>query len=172
MSTSFPIAFSYMLENEDPDSTGEVTDEPNGGKARFGINSIFHPEAVKAGFYEMEQDQGLRYAKGIYLKVYWNGRGFATIANQQVATKLFDTAVNMGNGGELEVLQKTLAVPITHRMDAATQEGLASIGDNFLSGLVVNLKKRYQEIYDANPEKYKNVIAGWLTRAERLPTPL
>lgn len=91
----FGPAFDYMIQHEDYNLTGVVTDEPNGGKARFGINSVFHPEAVHDSFYEMEKDPALEYCRGIYLKDYWNGRGFAIIANQQIASKLFDMAVNM-----------------------------------------------------------------------------
>jgi lysozyme family protein len=165
----FEPAFAFMIPHEDYNLTGVVTDEPGGGQARFGINSIAHPEAVTDGFFTMSRDAALAYAKDVYQRDYWNGRGLAAIANQQVASKLFDMAVNMGYGGMLGVLQRTLSVPITHSMDAATKQGLALIGDAFLDVLVKNLKDFYQAIHDRNPQKYDKILSGWMARANQLP---
>ncbi len=167
--SNFGPAFEWMIRHEDYNLLGLVTSEPNGGKARFGINSLFHPEALRDGFYEMERDHALEYAQTLYIKDYWNGRGFATISDQRLATKLFDMAVNMGNGGEMRVLQKTLDIPITCIMDTATQGALSVVGDDFLNELVIQLKKHYQEICDSNPTRYDKVINGWLVRAGELP---
>lgn len=166
---TFDPAFDYMIKNEDYSLTGKVTPEPNGGKARFGINSVFHPEAVADGFYEMEHDKALEYAKAIYTKAYWDGRGFATIVDQKVATKLFDMAVNIGTGGEIGILQKTLGVPVTHRLDLATQKVVNSSDDSLLPRLVTTLKAHYQAIHDSNPAKYDKIINGWLVRASKIP---
>ena len=166
---NFEPAFDYMIKNEDYNLVGKVTTEPNGGKARFGINSVFHPEAIHDGFYEMPTDQALDYAKKIFERDYWDGRGFDKIGSQQLATKLFDMAVNMGNGGEVGVLQEALEVPITHKLDARTSFALLGVDKEFIGKLVVSLKKHYQEIYDANPNKYKNVLNGWMGRADKLP---
>lgn len=165
----FGPAFDFMMRNEDSTLAGKVTSEPNGGKARFGINSVYHKEAVTAGFYEMAHDQALTYAKILYFKDYWNGRGFATIADQKIASKLFDMAVNMGAGGELEVLQKALGVFVTHRLDTATQVALNRVDDSFMPRLVDTIKAHYQEIHDTNPAKYDKLIHGWLNRASKIP---
>lgn len=166
---NFDKAFDYMIQNEDFGLRGKVTPEPNGGKARFGINSMFHPEALHDGFYEMDKDAALAYAKNVFQRDYWAGRGFDQIGDQQLATKLFDMAVNMGNGGEIGVLQEALNVPVTHKLDDRTKFALVRVGPDFINTLVEALKKHYQEIYDSNPNKYKNVLTGWLGRAVKLP---
>lgn len=167
---NFAPAFDFMIRNEDSRVCGQVSSEPNGGSARFGINSVFHPEAIKAGFYSMDRTHALEYAQTLYIKEYWSNRGFNEIEDQQIASKLFDMAVNMGNGAEVGILQSALGVPITHVLDSGTKAVLSKVSSaDLMPKLIATLRAYYQHIHDSNPTKYANVLAGWLARAEKLP---
>lgn len=171
---NFESAFDYAIGNEtfrktDGSLSDVVTPEPGEAKARYGVNSLAHPKAVADGFYEMPAVQAQTYARNVFLNDYWLNRGFAAIQDQRIASKLFDMAINMGNGGELEVLQTALNVPVTHKMDAVTQTALSKIGSDFMSTLVNTLKAKYQRIANSNPEKYGRFLKNWLARADKVP---
>jgi|ERR1700674_371618 len=85
----FEPAFSFMMDHEDAQRKGEVTQEPNGGVARWGINSVEHPDVdVRA----LTLDE----AAVIYKADYWGPiRGYS-ISEQTIANKYFDLAVNTG----------------------------------------------------------------------------
>lgn len=165
----FSSALDYVIRNEDPELSGIIVDEPNGGKARFGINSKFHPQAVAERFYSMSRDNAFRYCVKVLKNEYWNKHGFDGIKDQRLATKLFDMAVSMGNGGEISILQSTLEVPVTHTLDGITLKAIEDAKPNLLNELIVTLKAHYLIIYQGNPTKYRSVINGWLTRAAKLP---
>lgn len=165
----FSIAFDYVIRNEDSELSGIVINEPNGGKARFGVNSVFHPRAVIDNFYTMSRDSAFRYCVKILQREYWDKKGFAELDDQRLATKLFDMAVNMGNGGEFAILQSTLELPISHRLDDQTIDAIKQSKPNLLKELIVTLKAHYLIIYQKNPVKYRSAITGWLTRAAKLP---
>jgi len=166
----FEPAFDYVIVDEaGPKISGIVTPEPGGAKARFGINSLAHPKAVTDGFYEMPYDQALAYAKNIYKVSYWDNHGFDNLASQQLATKLFDAAINMGSGGEIGVLQRALGVPVTHIMDATTVAAENTVGPGFLQTLVTKLEDYYKSLATAHPDKYAKYLSNWLHRADKLP---
>jgi lysozyme family protein len=161
----FQPAFSYMIRNEDFHLSGAVVPEPNGGKERFGINSEANPEAVADGFYTMTTHAALMYAESLYQSKYWNGRGLDKITSQQVASKLFDVGVNMGNIGVVDVLHRTHGVDSSHTVSSINAMKPAT----FLANFIVALKERYHAIVQANPDTYQKYLNGWLARADKLP---
>ncbi len=168
--SSFDLAFDYMIRNEDYNLTGIVTPEPGGGKARLGINSFANPQALTDGFYDLPLNDAIAYAKTLYQKNYWDSHGFDAVNNQQIATKLFDVAVNMGNGAEhIEV-----ALAVRSAVGPTAVNILTALNTTdpnvFLADLVEVLKEHYHAIYNANPSKYSpNTLIGWLARAIKLP---
>ncbi len=93
----FEIAFEKTMKHEDdPSHPGKVSPEPDGAKARFGINSKAHPEAVTAGFYEMSTDDARHWAEVVFRACYWTLILGDQIADQGVADKFYDLAVNCG----------------------------------------------------------------------------
>lgn len=171
MCAQFSPAFDYTIRNEDPELTGTIVEEPNGGRARFGINSLFHPKAVTDSFYTMTRDTAFRYCVKLLRSEYWDKPGFAKIEDQKLATKLFDITVAMGNGGAIAILQNTLDCYISHILDDNTLAAIKESKSNLLNELVVTLKAHYLILYQTNTIKYRGVINNLLLRATKLPLP-
>lgn len=165
MCACFGPAFSYMIRNEDSQVSGVVTSEPGGGQARLGINSTANPQAVSDGFYTMSLTDALAYAENVYQTQYWNGRGLDGITSQQVASKLFDVGVNMGNAGVVAVLHSTQGVNSSNVVSSIN----AMEPTQFLGNFVMALKTHYQAIVNSNPAKYQKYLNAWLSRATKLP---
>ena len=102
------LALTFVLRHEDAELSGVVTTEPNGGKARFGVNSIAHPEAEKQGFYEMSRDAALQWASDLFKYDYWNPVAGYNLADQNVANKVADLAFNTGVHEGTKILQKAI----------------------------------------------------------------
>jgi len=168
---TYDPAFDYMIKNEDSLRVpGIITPEPNGGKARLGINSVANPQAVTDGFYDLPLNDAIAYAKTYYQKNYWAPHGFDAVNNQLVATKLFDIAVNMGNGGEHLEVVRAVEMALGHSSANLLDDLNALNPTLLLNDIVTVLKGHYQDIYNANPEKYTpNTLIGWLARAIKLP---
>lgn len=154
-----------MIRNEDSQVSGVVTPEPGGGQARLGINSVANPQAVADGFYTMSLTDALSYAENVYQTQYWNGRGIDGITSQQVASKVFDVGVNMGNGGVVAVLHSTQGVDSSNVVSSIN----AIKPEDFLVSFVATLKAHYQAIVNSNPVKYQKYLNAWLSRAIKLP---
>lgn len=162
---NFAPAFSYMIRNEDAKVSGEVTAEPGGGQARLGINSIANPQAVTDGFYTMSLPAALMYAESIYHSEYWDGRGFDDFTSQQVASKIFDAGVNMGNAGVIQVLHSTKGVDRDNVVSSINAMNPA----DFLARFEAALKAQYQMIVESNPDEYQKYLNAWIIRVRRLP---
>lgn len=92
--SSFQPAFEFVMSHEDPHCSGKVTVDA-GGRTRFGIAQKFHPDLPDAFFTGPAAD-ALKEAEEILHRDYWDSMRLSEIANQNVANKLFDMAVNMG----------------------------------------------------------------------------
>lgn len=167
---NYDPAFDYMIRNEDYHLSGIITPEPGGAKARLGINSSANPRAVTDGFYSLPLNDAIAYAKTFYQKNYWAPHGFDAVNNQQIATKLFDIAVNMGNGGEHIEVAQALSKVLGHDSTNILADLNALDPTTFLTDLVEVLKQHYNDIYNANPTRYTpRTLVGWLARANKLP---
>jgi len=167
---TYEPAFDYMIQNEDYGLTGIITPEPGGGKARLGINSIANPQSITDGFFDLPLNDAIAYAKVFYQKNYWAPHGFDAVNNQQIATKLFDIAVNIGNGGEHIEVAQALSKVLGHASTSILTDLNALDPTTFLTDLVEVLKQHYHDIYDADPKRYTpNTLIGWLARAIKLP---
>lgn len=168
----FETACVHLLKIEDPELKGEVVPEPKGGKARFGINSIAHPELLAKGFYEMPHDQALQVAEDTYKYEYWNPIMGYQIADQDVANKFLDLAVNCGISPATKIVQRAIN---TVRRVLITVDGvvgsrtIASLNAAdvllLLPAIRAQQKRHYLEIVSADPE-LEPYLNGWLTRAE------
>jgi hypothetical protein len=95
--TDFLTSFNYTMDSEDASRSGIVTSEPLGGKARFGLNSIAHPELPKE-FWTMPAADALVIAEKEYRVWYWNPCNLDACVEQHLANKIFDDAFWMGVG--------------------------------------------------------------------------
>lgn len=103
----FQPAFENTLKYEDSIPSGEVTPEPKGGRARFGINSIAHPN-MPDNFWTDPADQAIKLAEQEELVGYWQPNMLGGILSQDVATKLFDMSISMGRKEAIILAQRAV----------------------------------------------------------------
>lgn len=108
----FEPALRATLANEDSQLSGVVTPDPSAShpdaKARFGLNSGANPDAVTAGFYEMEREAALEFASNIYKYRYFSPMLLYSVNDQAIANKLFDLAVNCGCQQATKIVQRAV----------------------------------------------------------------
>ncbi len=154
----FEKAIGYVLDNE-----GGFSDDPadTGHATRYGITAA---EAQRHGLDVTTLT--IDNAKAIYEKDYWR---FDAIADQRVATKLFDMAVNMGLATAVRMAQKIAAIAYDGIMGPLTANCINNVPtDRMLSGLVAASVRRYAAIVAANASQ-SVFIVGWMERALKLP---
>lgn len=155
-----------------PDWTGwELID-------RAKVRGAVTPRLINAAFAgdpEME-----RLVADFYQRHFW--RPFESLgAPRRIMAKLFDTAVNVGVGGAVKMLQRAvnqlgLAMPLV--VDGAigpkTRAGLAlsvegpGEENSFLKAFCREQEAHYRRIVGRNPGQSK-FLKGWLRRAEWVP---
>lgn len=94
MMADFESAFEFVMNHEDPQRSGKVTEDA-GGRTRFGIAQKFHPELTPE-FFSGPAEAALKQAEEILRRDYWDRMRLTDATSQNVANKLFDMAVNMG----------------------------------------------------------------------------
>jgi len=167
------LAFTFVMKNEDSTLSGKVTPEPNGAKARFGVNSLAHPEAVTAGFYEMSHDGALDYAKNVFVQNYWNEVMGDQIMNQDVANKLADLAFNMGVVMATKIVQRAtnlgtgrIIVGVDGQMGPKTLAAMNGVDPvKLLASIKDYAKQHYRDIAYRVPEEAK-YLTSWLNRVD------
>lgn len=107
MPTAFETALEDTLHIE-----GEFSDDAadSGGATRFGITEA---TARQHGYTGEMDELPLSFARKIYRASYWDQLlldKVASIAGEEVAAELFDTAVNMGQDVPGKFLQRALNV--------------------------------------------------------------
>jgi len=161
----FEVAYPWAIPHEDYDLSGKITPEPNGGWARFGINSKAHPE-IKL------EDLTPASAKQIMKRSYWDHFRLGEIRSQAIASKIFDMIINCEYN----------AVKIVQRAVGAAADG--GIGDKTLA-LIDRLSvtvlmpllcqkqaEHYQDEYEQEKKKGKQdeyPIKSLLNRAALVP---
>lgn len=167
------VGFFFTEKNEDSTYSGVISPEPNGAKARFGINSLAHPEAVTDGFYEMPKAAAWAYAMKIYIMKYWNVVQGDDINSQLLANKIADLSFDMNPPEVVKIVQRAANFVIGHvelKVDGVMgPKTLAQVNglDNILlyNAIKAYAKQRYEDIARANPEDQK-YLKGWLKRVD------
>lgn len=140
-------AFDFMMSNEDPTRSGEVTPDPTESDphaiARFGINSFWHPEAETEGFYQMPVDKALEWVASFYKYRYFAAIWGYQIACQDIANKYFDLAVNTGPEEATKIVQRAC-----NSVLAPIALGYKPLGIDGLCG-----ERTYQAINACAPEQ-------------------
>lgn len=177
-------AWQFVLGDEDTvPPTGKVTPEPNGGKARLGINSIAHPEAVARGFYSMPLDEALEYAFDVFKYDYWSRMLGYNIESQVMASKLASMVINQGPKEAITLLQRAInkvrgneALKVDGCMGPGTLAVLNTYLDetdvnSLFAALVAQGCVFYEGLRDAHPERYSaEMEAEWIKRMQRRPS--
>lgn len=103
----FSKAYLATMAFEDARSSGAVTSEPDGARARFGINSLAHPYLPET-FWTGPADEAKEIAAQIEKNGYWSPLRLDEVVDQNIANKLFDMAVNMGVGEATTLAQRAV----------------------------------------------------------------
>lgn len=160
---TFDDALELLLEHE-----GGYVDDPNdaGGKTKFGISD--RRDGKVDGLADIDGDGvgdvkiielELKQVAEIYRREYWD-RCKCSLLSPALATALFDTAVNCGNGLAARLLQRVLQVeddgiigPITirHANDAD-------------QGLLVSMLLAERQIHNAALKNWAYYGRGWTRR--------
>jgi lysozyme family protein len=157
MDSKFKAAVDVLLDHE-----GGYRDDPDdpGGETNFGISKRSYPELdIKS----LTREQ----AEAIYYRDWWTAYGYGSIADEGVASKVLDLAVNIGPARAHKLLQETINglcpahVTVDGRFGPATLGALNSHPNPecLLAALKCNAVRYYLSL---GKPKY---LAGWLKRA-------
>ena len=109
-------------------------------------------------------------AEGFYRVKWWDKYGYGRILDQTIATKIFDTAVNMGAPAAARIAQKavnalggsTIATDGLLGPNSIYRVNCAATG-LLLQGLRLGQAARYREL--ATDPRLEGFLPGWLNRA-------
>lgn len=167
---NFDEALSVVLRHEDLKLSGVVT-EDCGGRTRFGIAERSHPE-LGDEFYCGSKENALDIAREIYRSDYWDPIRGEEIADQQIAGKLLDMAINMGVRQATILCQRAVNACLADRLIEDGVMGaktLSAINVCNPQELLVHLREAsagfYRHIASVRPEAAQ-YLRGWLARAE------
>lgn len=175
---SFDLAIDKVLKHE-----GSLVDNPNdpggitnlGISLRFlkGVNPLslkkygFNPETInKDTIKQLTLDQ----AKTLYLHEFWEHAPFSRINRQDLATYLFDMAVNMGIAPAIKCIQRACWAVLHDRsivddgvMGDKTIDAINQCGFYLLPVLRAERSSYYRCIVTRNPSQ-QEFLNGWLNR--------
>ncbi len=160
----FLPAIQYVLVNE-----GGFTNNPNdpGGATNFGI---LQRDMPGVDIRNITRDQAIAF----YLPNYWDKALYTDITSQQVATKIFDTHVNLGLVPAVMIAQHVLGfqgTDVDGDMGPMTVKAInAADKASFLAGMVSLIITHYKLLEARNP-KLLVFDRGWMARANKLPPP-
>jgi lysozyme family protein len=148
--SNFDEAIGFVLSNE-----GGLSNDPAdpGGLTNFGISQKSYPNLDIRNLTREDAVQ-------IYQDDYWNKFQYGDITSQRVATKLFDSAVNMGPVRAVRLLQLAVNVQADGVLGVQTIAAVnAADESNLMDEFKAQLAKYYCDL--GKPE----FMLGWLRRA-------
>jgi lysozyme family protein len=149
----FDRAFDFTLKEE-----GYYSNDPMdpGGETKYGISKRAHPNVDIANL-------TLKDAKSIYYGEYWKPIEAVAEVHPALAMVLFDTAVNLGTGTAIRMLQKAVSVREDGMLGPVTLSALSHNRDV----VIVSLLRNRIMYYISRPhwDRFKN---GWISRVIRL----
>jgi lysozyme family protein len=157
----FKQAISIVLQNE-----GEYVNDPAdpGGETNFGISRRSYPNLDIAHLTRAD-------AEAIYKRDFWTPLLLDQVVDQQVATKVFDTAVLTGKHRAIKLLQRAIQTAgggivavdgvIGPKTIAAANKSSPQI---LLQSYRQLLAMFYEGLVEATPSDQK-FLRGWLNRA-------
>lgn len=158
---NFQQAILVVLRHEG----GYVFDKDDaGGETKYGISKRAYP-ALDIKNLTIDQ------ATQIYYKDWWLHFGYSGITDPTLATKVFDTAVNLGASRANKIVQRCLNVNGFPTMVDDGDLGPVTIkainscnATTILSAFRQAQANYYQAVVVAHPEDQK-FLSGWLSRA-------
>lgn len=173
----FTKALAFVLQNE-----GGYSDDPgdSGGETYCGISRNSFP--AWAGWPIVESEKADRDFPGclsanaalnahvaeFYRQNFWAPIRGDQIADQALATQLFDTCVNSGVGEGVKLLQRALRVTADGRFGPATAAALAAANPAIaLRDLRAYRQWFYAKTYARDPARLEPFLYGWMLRSNK-----
>lgn len=172
-------AIDFMLRQEDATLSGAVTNaaSDNGGCTRFGLCAKWHPELVKAGFFDAQKtprDKALQMAEQTYSTEYAPALRLTALRSDAVACAVLSFAVVDGTGSALRLLRQSLdflgcSLPVS----AAPEDDATFTAENaaedsaVVPALVKAQEQRCADIVAHDPSQRK-WLHGWFNRADQV----
>ena len=157
----FHLAIPTVLKHE-----GGYVNDPNdaGGETAYGISRRSYPDLNIAHLTRTEAEQ-------IYQRDFWMPLQLDAVNDQQVATKVFDSAVLIGKSRAVKFLQRAVQsagggiVTVDGHLGPATLQAVNTASPLLLMEAYRHLLATYYEgLAEAIPADGK-FLNGWLTRA-------
>ena len=153
--SDFYLAIPTVLKNEG----GYVWDVNDpGGETKYGISKRAYPDLdIK----NLTREKAIE----IYYRDFWK---FDGVKDQAVATKIFDSYVNLKHTG-IRILQECIIDPSMHQIDGVwgpSTCAAVNASDPFrlLTFYRAKLKQHYRNLVEEHPYLAK-FLNGWLARA-------
>lgn len=153
--SQFEQAIPTVLRHEG----GYVFDPADpGGETNFGISRRSYPNIDIKGLTSAT-------ASMIYRQDWWDNYGYGRILDQRIATKVFDTAVNMGAMRAHKIAQVAAGTTPDGRLGSESIKALNDAQPSILlHALQDGQAARYRNLVLANPALQK-FLNGWIARA-------
>ena len=151
---SFEAAIPTVLANE-----GGYSFNPSdpGGETNFGISKRSYPDL---DIRNLTRDEACE----IYRREFWQYDG---IESQAVATKLFDTGVNLGTHRAVSYMQTLVGVQADGKYGSMTEGGInGSEEQTLLQAYRQRLIEYYNDLVAQHPNLHQ-FLNGWLRRANQ-----
>lgn len=167
----FNAAVHYTLQNEGAQYTNNPAD--SGGPTKYGITLTDYGRwcASQGRSVPTENDvKNLTEAEAIqiYKAFYWSPLGLDAVQNQDVATAIFDMAVNLGLGKSVQLAQTSVGVKADGKMGPMTIAKInATVAEQFLAKFITLVQGHYIDVVLAKPARIV-FLKGWLTRSQKL----
>ena len=166
------LALQYVVKWEDPKMTGKVVTDNNGFPVRYGINKKYHPNLDPRfwSYAAMGRAEAWEVAKKVYTEEYWTPMRGDGIANQDVANKLLDMAVNQGVGTAIMQIQRVAQVWGKQiKVDGAFgPKTLQAVNELDPQQALIGLRKeweiRLEKVLEVHPE-WESLRDNWTKRA-------
>lgn len=156
----FEHAVSFVLAHEGGYSN-DIDDD--GGETKFGISKRIYPD-LDINTLTVEQ------AKAIYKRDFWEPQLYKDIKDVNLATKVFDLAVNMGSIWAHRLVQRALRATGQDILEDGIlgPMTLTAINKADLTDLLAALKSEaagYYRTLAATQPRQAKFLKGWLKRA-------
>jgi lysozyme family protein len=148
---NFDLAVAVIFQHE-----GGYSNNPAdpGGETNYGISKRIYPTLDIKNLTQVE-------AQAILLRDYWK---FSNVLNQDVANKLLDMSVNLGQGTAIKIAQHALNQPADGLWGPSTEHAVNNTPPaTLLNELRARAAARHSLICIAEP-KQATFLLGWLRR--------
>ena len=164
MATDFSPAFEKMIVRE---GGYRLTNDPTdrGGQTYAGIARNRHPQWPGWAIIDQGGTPPASMVRDFYRANFWTPLRLDVVADQRVASSLFDFAVNAGVGTSAKLAQIVAGTTPDGQVGAKTVEAInATAPELFLAHFTLAKIARYRDIVRRDKTQIK-FLMGWINRA-------